>query len=334
MSLFDSVDVIVSDCVLRDGLQILETPVALQGKKAILDLLVRSGVRNIEVTSMVPPRLVPQFADAGDMIEYANTVGVVLPTVLVPNAKGAERAVEAGAKSLVLPLSASEAHSHKNIRKSREEQVLELARIRALVDEQPAGKRPLLAAGISTAFGCSYEGKVPEDDVFRMVDRCLAIGVDEVGLADTVGYATPPQISSAFKRLFQRVGDKTLVRAHFHDTFGFALANAFAAFEAGVKIFDGSLCGLGGCPFAPNATGNATLEDLVLLFQKIGLRTGIDFDALLEGQDLLRSLLPDTPLYGVVNRARRFPADFEPERINGSSMDGSGARSGQEKALP
>lgn len=315
MSLFDSVDVILSDCVLRDGLQILKTPVAIEDKKAILDLLVKSGVRNIEVTSMVPPRLVPQFADANDMVDYANAIGVVLPTVLVPNFKGAERAIVAGAKSLVLPLSVSETHSHRNIRKSREDQIAELASIRAFIDEQPVDKRPQLAVGVSTAFGCSYEGKVPEDEVFRMVDRCLEIGVDEVGLADTVGYATPPQASSAFKRLFQHVGDETLVRAHFHDTFGFALANAFAAFEAGVKVFDGSLCGLGGCPFAPNATGNATLEDVVLLFQKCGLKTGIDFEALLQGQSLLRSLLPDTPLYGVVNRAGKFPADFELERI-------------------
>jgi hydroxymethylglutaryl-CoA lyase len=315
MSLFDSVDVILSDCVLRDGLQIVKTPVPIEDKKVILDLLVKSGVRNIEVTSMVPPRLVPQFEDASEMIGYANAIGVLLPTVLVPNFKGAKQAIEAGAKSLVVPVSVSETHSNKNVRKSRADQIDELARIRALIDEQPVHKRPQLAVGVSTAFGCSYEGEVPEDEVFRMVDRCMEVGVDEVGLADTVGYGTPPQISSAFKRLFQRVGDEALVRAHFHDTFGFALANAFAALEAGVTIFDGSLCGLGGCPFAPNATGNATLEDLVLLFQKCGLKTGIDFEALLQGQGLLRSLLPDMPLYGVVNRAGRFPADFEPERI-------------------
>jgi len=315
MNLFDSVDVIISDCVLRDGLQILKTPVAFENKKAILDLMVNSGVRNIEVTSMAPPKLIPQFADADAMVDYANSIGVVLPTVLVPNYKGAERAIEAGAKSLVLPLSVSETHSQKNIRKSRDGQIDELARIRAHIDEQPVDNKPLLAAGISTAFGCSYEGRVPEDDVFKLVDRCLEVGIDEVGLADTLGYATPPQISSAFKRLFQRVGDETLIRAHFHDTFGLGLANAFAAFETGVKIFDGSLCGLGGCPFATNAKGNTTLEDLVFLFQKCGLKTGIDLEALLQGQRLLHSLLPDTPLYGVINQAGRFPADFEPQSV-------------------
>lgn len=316
MNLFDSVDVILSDCVLRDGLQILKTPITSENKKAILDLLVKSGVRNIEITSMVPSKLLPQFADANEMIHYANTLSVVLPTVLVPNFKGAERAIEAGAKSLVLPLSVSETHSQKNIRKSRRDQLAELTHIRALIEEQPVDKRPLLAAGISTAFGCSYEGNVPEDEMFKMVDHCLEVGVDEVGLADTVGYATPPQIASAFKRLFQCVGRETLVRAHFHDTYGLGLANAFAAFEAGVKIFDGSLCGLGGCPFAPNAAGNTTLEDLVFVFQKCGLKTGINFETLLQGQSLLRSILPETPLYGVVNRAGKFPADFVPEGVS------------------
>ena len=314
--LLSDVDVVISDCVLRDGLQILKNQVvSLQDKKAILLLLFESGIRNIEITSMTPPKLLPQFADAHDMIRYANDLGVSLPTVLSPNLKGVERAIGFGASSVVLPLSASETHSQKNIRKSRIESIEELARVRELIDQQPLAKRPLLAAGISTAFGCSYEGKIDEDQVFWMVDECLKIGVDEVGLADTVGDAVPKQITSAFRRLQTVISPKIKIRAHFHDTFGLGLANVMAAFEQGVKYFDASLCGLGGCPFAPNATGNITLEDLVFLMQKSGIKTGIDLDKLLTGQQLLRRILPDQQLYGVVNRAGKYPTDFTSKKI-------------------
>ncbi len=314
--ILNDVDVVISDCVLRDGLQILKNlVVSLEDKKAILRLLFESGIRNIEITSMVPPKLVPQFADAGDMIRYADELGVLLPTVLSPNLKGVERAIEYGARSVVLPLSVSETHSQKNIRKSRIEALEELARVRVLIDQQPLAKRPLLAAGISTAFGCSYEGKIDEDQVFWMVDECQKIGVDELGLADTVGYAVPKQITSAFRRLQNVINPEIKIRAHFHDTFGFGLANTMAALEQNVKYFDASLCGLGGCPFAPNATGNITLEDLVFLMQKSGVKTGIDLDKLLSGQQLLRSILPDQQLYGVVNRAGKYPADFPSENI-------------------
>ena len=317
--ILSDVDVVISDCVLRDGLQILKNQlVQLDDKKAILRLLFESGIRNIEITSMVPPKLVPQFADAGDMIHYANDLGVLLPTVLSPNLKGVERAIEFGALSVVLPLSVSETHSQKNIRKSRIESLKELSRVRALIDKQPSSKRPLLAAGISTAFGCSYEGKIDEDQVFWMVDECQKIGVDEIGLADTVGYAVPKQISSAFRRLQTSINPEIKVRAHFHDTFGLGLANAMAALEEGVKYFDASLCGLGGCPFAPNATGNITLEDLVFLMQKSGVKTGIDLDKLLTGQQLLQKIMPDQKLYGVVNRAGQYPTDFTSEKLTAS----------------
>jgi hydroxymethylglutaryl-CoA lyase len=264
----------------------------------------------------VSAKLIPQFSDAVAMIDYARQRDIGLMTVLVPNLKGAERAIAAHAESLVLPISASETHSQKNIRKSREEQISELRRIRDLIDDQPEGSRPLLAAGIATAFGCSYEGSISEDDVFLIVDKCLDVGVDEIGLADTVGYATPRQISSAFDRLNQRVDSSVGVRAHLHDTFGMGLANAFAALECGVKFIDASLCGLGGCPFAPGSAGNITLEDLVYMVQKLGLKTGIDLDKLLSGKALLRELVPETTLRGALSITGRYPADFVPERLN------------------
>jgi hydroxymethylglutaryl-CoA lyase len=248
------------------------------------------------------------------MIAYARQLDIALATVLVPNLKGAERAIAANAASLVLPVSASETHSMKNIRKSRDEQLNELRQIRALIDEQPEGDRPLLAAGIATAFGCSYEGKVSEDEVFRIVDACLEIGVEEIGLADTVGYATPRQITRVFTRLIQQVDPTLQVRAHFHDTFGMGLSNSFAAVESGVKFVDASLCGLGGCPFAPGAAGNTTIEDLVYMVQKVGLRTGIDLDKLLEGKALLTELAPGATLRGALSLAGKYPKDFVPEK--------------------
>ena len=310
----EGVDVVISDVVLRDGLQILPSVLPLEGKKAILDLLVDSGIRSIEITSMVPPKLMPQFRDAEEMIAYTRQLNVGLATVLVPNLRGAERAIDAKAESLVVPVSASETHSVKNIRKSRQEQLDELRRIRALIDDQPDGGRPLLAAGIATAFGCSYEGRVSEDEVFRVVDACIDIGVEEVGLADTVGYAMPDQITSAFSRLARRVGSSLQIRAHFHDTFGMGLSNSFAAVESGVKLVDASLCGLGGCPFAPGSAGNTTLEDLVYMVQKMGLRTGIDLDRLLGGRALLSEIVPEATLRGALSMAGKYPEDFVPEK--------------------
>ena len=306
--------VLISDCVLRDGFQILPEPVPLHFKKQILKLLVDSGIKDAEITSMVPPKLIPQFGDAAELIAYANELDLKSATVLVPNIKGAERAIAAGARSIVLPISVSETHSNKNIRKSRADQVIELKKIRQLIDQQPVQSQPILAAGISTVFGCSYEGKVSESEVFRIVESCLEVGVEQVGLADTVGYASPNQVKRIFATYERMTGTVKTVRAHFHDTFGLGLANVCAARDAGVRGFDASLCGLGGCPFAPNASGNITLEDLVYLMQKLGMKTSINLDKLLEGQAILQEALPDQHLYGMINRAGKYPADFKPER--------------------
>ena len=311
--LLNEIDVVIGDCVLRDGFQILSETIPTDNKKAILELLVKAGVRTAEVTSMVPPHVLPQFGDAEELIEHAIQKGMRYPTVLAPNAKGARRAIAAGAPAIVLPLSVSETHSQKNLRKSRSAQVAELAEIRRIIDSEPAEQRPLLAAGVSTAFGCSYEGKISEADLFSLVDQCLSVGIDEVSLADTVGYASPDEVGRLFTQLVHRVDDAVLVRAHFHDTYGLGLANVYAALDAGVRVFDGSLAGLGGCPFAPNATGNATLEDIVFLMQKCGLKTGINLDILLEGQQMLHTLVPEQPLYGAINRAGKYPTGFTPE---------------------
>ena len=315
--MIDTTDqVSICDCVLRDGFQILPDPVPLQYKKKILKLLVDSGIKDIEITSMVPPKLVPQFGDAADMIAYANEIGLQTPTVLVPNLKGAERAIAVGAKSIILPVSVSETHSIKNISKSRGDQISELKRIRELIDQQSSGSRPILTAGICTVFGCSYEGKVAENEVFQTVQQCLEVGVDQVGLADTVGYGSPDQVKRIFANYIKEFGADVPLTAHFHDTFGLGLANVYAALDAGVRIFDASLCGLGGCPFAPNASGNITLEDLVFMMQKMGMKTGINLDMLLKGQAILREVLPDQDLGGVINRVGRYPADFQPEHIS------------------
>lgn len=313
-NILKNIDILICDVVLRDGLQILKNIVSLDDKKAILDLLISSGIRNVEITSMVPPSVVPQFSDASDMITYANGFDEILATVLVPNLKGAERAVAAGATSLVIPLSASETHSRKNIRKTRDEQVAEIRKIRDLIDSLPNAERPLLSVGISTAFGCSYEGIVSEDQVFKLVDQCMEIGIDEIGIADTVGYAVPSFVKTLFRKLIRLIAGDIPVRAHFHDTFGFGLANTYAAVDADVKRIDASLCGLGGCPFAPNSTGNITLEDAVLMFQSMGLQTGIDLDRLQTGHDLLRARIPEAKLYGYLNAVGKYPANFISEQ--------------------
>lgn len=306
--------VLISDCVLRDGFQILPEPVPLPVKKKILKLLVDSGINDAEITSIVPPKLMPQFADAAELIAYANKLDMKTPTVLVPNFKGAERAIAVGARAIIVPISVSETHNKNNLRKSRADQVIELQKIRQLIDQQPTGSQPILCAGISTVFGCSYEGKVSESEVFKTIENCLEAGVDQVGLGDTVGYASPNQVKQVFTTYKREVGLEKPVSAHFHDTFGLGLANVCAALDVGVRTFDASLCGLGGCPFAPNASGNITLEDLVFLMQKLGMKTSINLDRLLEGQAILREALPDQTLYGMINRAGKYPADFKPER--------------------
>ncbi|MFN8934896.1 MAG: hydroxymethylglutaryl-CoA lyase, partial [Pseudomonadota bacterium] len=269
---------VVREVGLRDGLQSLARTVPTATKREWLRAAHAAGLREIEVGSFVPPKLMPQLADTAELVAFAKTLPGLNVTVLVPNLKGAERAFESGADALLLPLSASHAHSLANLRKAPDDVLREAEAIVARRDE--LGARCHVEVGISTAFGCTLQGRVEPAEVLRLVRAALDLGADEVGLADTVGYADPAAVASLFGRAFELAGER-LTWAHFHDTRGLGLANVYAAWQAGMRRFDASLAGIGGCPHAPGASGNVATEDVAYLFASMGVVTGLDVPALL-----------------------------------------------------
>ncbi len=289
-------DVLISEVGPRDGLQSVKATMPTADKLRWIDALVAAGVSEIEVASFVPARLLPQMADAAEVVRHAARHPALTVMALVPNLRGAEAALKAGVHKLTMPVSASREHSLANVRKTPEEMVEEVRAIARLRDElAPAVK---LEAGISTAFGCTLQGAVPEDEVIRLAALCVAAGADESGLSDTVGYANPAQVRRLFRRLRAEIGDKAGA-AHMHNTRGLGLANCLAAWEEGVRTFDSSLGGLGGCPYAPGASGNVVTEDLVFMFEAMGVRTGIDLEGIVAARAPLAAGLPGEPLYGM-----------------------------------
>jgi len=289
-------DVLISEVGPRDGLQSVKATMATADKLRWIDALVAAGVREIEVASFVPARLLPQMADAAEVVRHAAGHAGITVMALVPNLRGAEAALRAGVHKLTMPVSASREHSLANVRKTPEDMVEEVRAIARLRDQlAPAVK---LEAGISTAFGCTLQGSVPEDEVIRLAALCVAAGADESGLSDTVGYANPAQVRRLFRRLRAELGDKAGA-AHMHNTRGLGLANCLPAWEEGVRTFDSSLGGLGGCPYAPGASGNVVTEDLVFMFEAMGVRTGIDLDGIVAARAPLAAGLPGEPLYGM-----------------------------------
>lgn len=268
----------VREVGLRDGLQSIATVLPTERKFEWLRDAVAAGQREIEVGSFVPPRLLPQMADTAEVLAYAKTLPGLVASVLVPNLKGAERALEGDAELMILPLSASHAHSLANLRKTPDEVVAELARIRAARDA--SGRKTLIEGGVGTAFGCTLQGAVEPAEVLRLMQALLDAGADRVSLADTVGYADPLSVSRLFEQALKIAGDRFCC-GHFHDTRGLALANVLAAAQLGVTRFDASLAGIGGCPHAPGASGNASTEDLGFMLAAMGVDTGLDMDALL-----------------------------------------------------
>jgi hydroxymethylglutaryl-CoA lyase len=259
-----------------------------------------AGVREIEVASFVPAKLLPQMADAADVVRHALTLPGLTVMALVPNQRGARAALEAGVHKITIPVSASEAHSLANVRKTREQMVDEVRAIVALRDELAPGVQ--VEAGISTAFGCTLQGQVAEDDVVWLAAQVIAAGADESGLSDTTGMANPAQVRRLFQRVRAEIGERTGA-AHMHNTRGLGLANCLAAYDVGVRTFDSSLGGLGGCPYAPGASGNVVTEDLVFMFEAMGVRTGIDLEKLLAARGPLRAGLPGEPVYGMLPEA-------------------------------
>jgi hydroxymethylglutaryl-CoA lyase len=301
----------VCEVGLRDGLQLVEGVFPTAEKIAWLEAEAAAGIPEIEVSSLVPPKLLPQFADAEEVVAAALALAGPTVTVLVPNLKGAERGVALGAHTLDFVMSVSRTHSRENVRREPEESLEDFRRIVALRDELPPERRPLLKAGLSTALGCSYEGRVSVDDARRYAAALAEAGADELLAADTVGYADPVQVRMLFRALREEVGPDLPVGAHFHDTRGLGLANVVAALDCGVRIFDASLAGLGGCPFAPGATGNIVTEDLVFLLDSMGMRTGVDLERLVAVRETLVRNLPGEELHGAVARAG-LPVNYVP----------------------
>jgi hydroxymethylglutaryl-CoA lyase len=275
----------------RDGLQNAKHLMPTAAKKAWIRALADAGLIEIEVGSFVPPKLIPAMADTAEIVSYARTIPGLKVVALAPNLKGFQRALEAGAHKVTFPVSASRQHSESNVRMTPDQMVEE---VRKCTQFPHPGVE--IEGAVSTAFGCTMQGVVPEDDVVRIAAR-LADFCDGVALADTVGYANPAQVRRLFRRVREAIGDK-LEGAHFHNTRGLGLANALAAYEEGVRNFDSSMGGLGGCPFAPGASGNVITEDLVFMFEAMGVSTGIDLARLFEARKILVDAIPDEPVYG------------------------------------
>ena len=284
-------DVVICEVGARDGLQNAKHLMPTAAKKSWIRALADAGLKEIEVGSFVPPKLIPAMADTAEIVAYARTIPGIKVIALAPNLKGFQRALEAGAQKVTFPVSASRQHSESNVRMTPEQMVEE---VRKCAQHPHPGVE--IEGAVSTAFGCTMQGAVPEDDVLRIA-TALAEFCDSVALADTVGYANPAQVRRVFRRVKEHIGEK-LEGAHFHNTRGLGLANALAAYEEGVRGFDSSLGGLGGCPFAPGASGNVITEDLVFMFEAMGVSTGIDLDKLMTARKIMVEVLPQEQTYG------------------------------------
>jgi hydroxymethylglutaryl-CoA lyase len=285
----------------RDGIQMVQTLLSTEHKLTWCRRAAEAGITEIEVTSFVPVKVVPQFGDAEAVARAAVAMGGFKPSALVPNLKGAERAIATGLPQINYVLSASEEHNLANVRRTTDQSVADFERIVALRNVVE-GSRPALGAGIATAFGCTIQGEVPEKRVVELAVRLAEAGANEIIVADTVGYADPGQVRRILKDVIKAVG-KLPVACHFHDTRGLGLANVTAAVEVGVRAFDASLAGLGGCPFAPGATGNIDTEDTVFLLEQIGFDTGVDVETLIALRREVESWLPGERFSGAIARA-------------------------------
>jgi len=300
--------VLISEVGPRDGLQSVARTMPTTDKRRWIAALHHAGLREIEVASFVPARHLPQMADAAEVVMFALTLPSLAVMALVPNLHGARAALAAGVHKLTIPVSASAAHSLANVRMTREQMIDAVRDIVALRNAVAPAVR--VEVGLSTAFGCTIQGRVDEDDVIRLAEQAVAAGVDDVGLSDTTGMANPAQVRRLFTRLRAAIGTHAGA-AHLHNTRGLGLANCLAAYDVGVRSFDASLGGLGGCPYAPGASGNVVTEDLVFMFEAMGVPTGVDLKRLIAARAPLQAGLPGEPLYGMTPEAG-LPLGFEP----------------------
>ncbi len=302
-----TIDVVVREVGMRDGLQSIPDIMPTEAKKIWCTAEAAAGMPEIEVSSFVPPKLLPQLADAVEVIAHALTIKGLTVAALIPNLKGAERGIATGVHKLNYVMSVSEGHNMSNVRRTTAQSMEDFRRVVDLA--KAAGPtRPKIVGCLATAFGCTIEGKVDEERVRRFAAEYVDAGADEIIVADTVGYGNPSAVGRVFKAVIAEVG-KMPVAAHFHDTRGLGLANVHAALEAGVRAFDASLGGFGGCPYAPGATGNIVMEDLVFLCESMGLRTGVDLEKLVKVREIVTASLPKLQLYGNLAKAG-LPKNF------------------------
>jgi len=290
--------ILISEVGPRDGLQSIAPVMATRAKMAWIAAEAAAGVREIEVGSFVPAKLLPQLADTAELVRFARTIPGLTVAALVPNLRGAQAAVEAGAHKITLPLSASETHSLRNLRRNHAQVLDEARAIAEFLGSVPSARRPRFEGSLSTAFGCTLEGPIADAQLARLAEQLMTAGCDELGLADTTGYADPAAVRRVIRLVRDAAGAAAVSGIHLHNTRGLGLANALAALQEGVATFDSSLGGLGGCPFAPGASGNIVTEDLCFMFSAMGLETGIDLEALLEVRKIVADALPDQELYG------------------------------------
>lgn len=295
--------VLISEVGPRDGLQNCAASMPLDVKTKWIAAEAAAGVTEIEVGSFVSQKLLPQMADTAEVVKFARTIPGLAVAVLVPNLRGAKAAVEAGAHKVTLPLSVSETHSLKNIRRTHDQVIEEARAIAEFFSSLPSGERPHFEGSLSTVFGCTLEGAIKLDTILRLAERLQEAGCDEIGLSDTTGFADPVAVKKMIRAVRGVVGDENVQGVHLHNTRGLGLANALAAYEEGIATFDSSLGGLGGCPTAPGASGNIVTEDLVFMFESMGVQTGIDLDKLMKCREIVAKGVPDEALYGFLPQA-------------------------------
>ena len=296
-------DILISEVGPRDGLQNINTIMPTGDKKRWIKAQAAAGVKEIEVGSFVPSKMMPQLADTAELVKFSKTIDGLSVAVLVPNLRGAMDAVTCGVDKMSIPLSVSETHSQRNLNRSHDQMIKEIRSIADMIKQLPVEDQPHFEVGLSTAFGCSIEGVISETKVLKLADRALEAGCDEIGLSDTTGYGNPAQVKRLVRSVKQAVGQIKLTGVHLHNTYGLGLANALAALEEGIVTVDSSLGGLGGCPAAPGASGNIVTEDLVFMLQAMGLNTGIDLSLLLKVRAILSKALPKETLYGFLPNA-------------------------------
>lgn len=287
----------------RDGLQSIDRVMPLEAKKNWIKAEFEAGVSEIEVGSFVSPKMMPQMSETAAVAEFASSLDGLVVVALVPNLKGAGMAIAAGADKIGLPLSTSEEHSRRNLNRSHEQVIDEIRSIAGIIKTLPEPARPHFDVDLATAFGCGIAGPVELATVLRLAEAALEAGADELSLADTTGSANPADIRERVRALQSAVGADRMKTLHLHNTRGLGLANVVAGLDEGITTLDSSLCGLGGCPTAPGASGNIVTEDLVYMLESMGVKTGIDLDRLLAVRKILADALPGEPLYGFVHEA-------------------------------